>query len=71
MNIYQVKKYLKDKVGLKCSIKYNLGRNKFDIYNGTIDKLYKNIFTLKEENGFTKSFSYNDYIMHQIKIDFN
>ncbi len=70
MNYYTVKQLLKDKVGKKCTLKYNLGRNKYEITNGVLNKLYNNVFTIEDENKFIKSFSYNDIIMHQITIDF-
>lgn len=70
MNYYTVKKYLNDKIGKRCCIKYNLGRNKYEITNGKLNKLYSNIFTVEDEDNFIKSFSYNDVIMHQIAIDF-
>lgn len=73
MNLYQVKKILKSKVGKRAKIKCNLGRNKYETYNVIIDKLYANIFTTIEEKNNIKelrTFSYNDIIMHQIKIDF-
>ncbi len=73
MNIYQVKKYLENKIGTKAKIKYNLGRNKYETYTVTIDKLYDNVFTVIEEKEYGKNvkcFSYNDIIMHLIKIDF-
>lgn len=74
MNIYQVKKYLQSKIGKVAHIKYNLGRNKFENYTVVIDKLYANVFTViekKEKGNGIKCFSYNDIIMHLIKIDFD
>ncbi len=73
MNMYSVKKMLKLKVGAKARIRYSLGRNKYDHYNVIIDKLYDNVFTVIEEKEYgriIKCFSYNDIIMHLIKIDF-
>lgn len=70
MNYYTVKKYLKDKVGKRCTLKYNLGRNKYEITDGVLTKLYSNVFIVEDDNKFIKSFSYNDIIMHQIAIDF-
>lgn len=73
MNIYQVKKYLSNKIGRTATIKYNLGRNKFETYLVKIKKLYDNVFTVSLPNRYgeeIKCFSYNDVIMHLIKIDF-
>ena len=74
MNIYQAKKLLKDNIGKKVSMKYNLGRNNYETYDVIIDKLYSNVFTVKINKKFRdeiKCFSYNDLVMKQLKIDFN
>lgn len=73
MNIYQVKKYLANKVGKRATIKYNLGRNKFESYKIKLEKLYNNVFTViayKPRGEEVKCFSYNDVVMRQLKIDF-
>lgn len=73
MNIYQVKKYLSDKIGKSAKVKYNLGRNKYENYVVTIDSLYDNVFTvlLHKKNGDEiKCFSYNDVVMRLVKIEF-
>ena len=44
-------------------------RNKISRYEGTLYKIYPNIFTILC-NGVEKSFSYNDYITGDIKIRF-
>ena len=70
MNISLTKKILKDNIGKNVSIKYNLGRNKYEHFDGTIDNLYSNVFTIIDNKNRLHSFSYNDYIMRQIIIDF-
>lgn len=70
MNLSIVKDNLKKHVGDKISIKYNLGRNKYEKYDVKIVKLYNNVFIVENENKEVKSFSYNDIIMKIIKIDF-
>ena len=69
MNIYLTKKILKDNIGKNVSIKYNLGRNKYEHFDGTIDNLYSNVFTSIYNKKRLHSFSYNDYIMIHIRID--
>ena len=44
-------------------------RNKVSKYEGVLYKTYPNIFSIIE-NGVEKSFSYNDYIIGDIKIRF-
>ena len=70
MNIYQVKKYLSNKVGHNATIKYNLGRNKYETYKVKLKALYYNIFTVITDRNEIKSFSYNDVIMKLVRIDF-
>ncbi len=73
MNIYQVKKYLANRIGKRATIKYNLGRNKYETYDVNIENIYDNVFTvsvLKKYGKEIKCFSYNDVIMRLIRIDF-
>lgn len=71
MNIYQVKKYLRSKLGKNATIKYNLGRNKYETYKVKLNALYHNIFTVITDRNEIKSFSYNDIIMKLVRIDFS
>lgn len=70
MNLNIVKDNLKKYLGSKITIKYNLGRNKYEKYDVKIVKLYNNVFIVENDNKEVKSFSYNDIIMKTIKIDF-
>lgn len=62
---------LNNHIGSYVTIKYNLGRNKYEKYHVKIKELYNNIFLveLKDDN-IIKSFSYNDLITKTIKIDY-
>lgn len=71
MNIYQVKKYLSKRIGKHATIKYNLGRNKYETYKVVLNEMYNNIFTVKLDNNELKCFSYNDVIMRLVRIDFD
>ena len=73
MTINQIKNELNNHIGKSATIKYNLGRNKYEKYNVIIKKLYNNIFLVELnecENTITKSFSYTDVITRTIKIDY-
>lgn len=73
MNIDIVKEELNNHIGKDVTIKYNLGRNKYENYNVRIKELYNYIFlveTLDEINSEIKSFSYSDIITKTIKIDY-
>ena len=62
---------LNNHIGSYVTIKYNLGRNKYEKYHVKIKELYSNVFLveLKDDN-IIKSFSYNDVITKTIKIDY-
>ena len=67
----EIIKKLNNHIGSYVTIKYNLGRNKYEKYHVKIKELYSNIFLveLKDDN-IIKSFSYNDVITKTIKIDY-
>ena len=58
---------LKKHIGDELIIKYNLGRNKFEVYKVILKKLYEHVFIV-EDNNLTRCFSYSDIIMKNIKI---
>lgn len=58
---------LKKHIGDELIIKYNLGRNKFEIYRVVLKKLYDHVFIV-EENNLIRCFSYSDIIMKNIKV---
>lgn len=67
----EIMEKLNNHIGSYVTIKYNLGRNKYEKYHVKIKELYSNIFLveLKDDN-IIKSFSYNDVITKTIKIDY-
>ena len=69
MTISSVKKDLLDHIGDQVSIKYNLGRNKYEEYSAKIKELYDYVFIVDTNLG-TKSFTYIDVITKAIKIDY-
>ena len=69
MTIYEIKKKLGNNIGKEVSIKYNLGRNKYEEYIAVIKELYDYIFIVDSEYG-VKSFSYRDIITKTILIDY-
>ena len=70
MTISKVKKELLEHLGDIVSIKYNLGRNKYEEYEAKIKELYDFIFLVDTDLG-VKSFSYIDVITKVIKIDYS
>ena len=70
MKVEEIKKTLQPKIGKTITIKYNLGRNKFESYEVILKKLYKHIFLVELGNTYVKSFSYSDIITKTKKIDY-
>ena len=69
MNLDSIRNMLSNKVGLNVIITVKGMRNKIQIYEGKIYKLYPNIFTIMTRNG-EKSFSYADVAIKDILIKY-
>jgi len=69
MTISKVKSELLEHIGDVVSIKYNLGRNKYEVYKAQIKELYDYVFLVECDN-VVKSFTYIDVITKVIKIDY-
>jgi uncharacterized protein Veg len=67
--ISKVKKELLNHIGDVVSIKYNLGRNKYEEYEAVVKELYDYVFLVECDN-VIKSFSYIDVITRVIRIDY-
>ena len=59
MNINIIKSKVKELIGIKLKVKVYIGRNKYEYYEGKLENMYDNIFTIKTNKGI-KSFSYSD-----------
>ena len=69
----EVKNRLNDYIGCDVTIKYNLGRNKYEKYNVVIKELYDYVFLVEcnnSNNTEIKSFTYSDVITKVIRIDY-
>ena len=69
MTISKVKKELLEHLGDVVSIKYSLGRNKYEEYEAIIKELYDYVFLVECDN-VVKSFSYIDVVTKVIRIDY-
>ncbi len=67
MNINKIKNKIINIKDSKLKIKVNIGRNKYEYYEGEIDKIYQNIFTIKTNKGI-KSFAYSDIVTKAVVI---
>ena len=70
MTISSVKKEMLEHIGDQVSIKYSLGRNKYEEYEAEIKELYDYVF-LVDTNLGVKSFSYIDVVTKVIRIDYS
>lgn len=71
MTINEIRNDLRQHIGDKAVINYNLGRNKYEEYHVVIKELYDYIFLVEDiKNAGVKSFSYSDVITKTIKIDY-
>lgn len=72
MNIEKVKNELENHLGEVATIKYHLGRNKYEEYNVKIKETYNRVFLveLEDEDKKVKSFSYSDIITRTLRIKF-
>ena len=69
MNIDLIRKDIEKNINRNVIITVYGLRNKVARYEGKLYKTYSNIFTIIQD-GVEKSFSYNDYIIGDIKIKY-
>lgn len=71
MTIDSVKNKLHNYIGEEVTLKYSLGRNKYEKYPAVIKELYKNVFVVEiKKSHIVKSFSYSDVLTKTLKIDY-
>lgn len=63
--IQKIKEDLKSKKNKYMKIKVDVGRNKYEEYEGYVDELYENIWTFKTSSDI-KSFSYKDILIKSV-----
>lgn len=69
-DISTLKTDIKDKLGQKIIVKGSLGRSKEFEKEGTIEKVYTNLFVVKyEENDRTASYTYTDLLTRTVEVD--
>lgn len=68
MNLNYAKEQVKQKIGVYSKFIYKGARNQIEEFEGTIIKCYPSVFIIKTSDNIIKSFSYNDFIIKNIKI---
>ena len=67
MNLDKIRKQIFELKNLKLKIKLNIGRKKYEYYEGKIEEIYQNIFMVKTDKGL-KSFTYADIVTRAVII---
>lgn len=70
LNLDREKARIKNLLNKQVRLKVNIGRNKFEYYNGVIVNMYDSLFTV-DVSGIIKSFSYADLLTKNVLIKKN
>ena len=68
MNLNNIKETIKSNIDVRHKFKYVGARNQIEDFYGVIKKCYSAVFIIELDDGTIKSFSYNDYIIKNLKI---
>ena len=68
MNLDYAKELIKKELGKKLNFIYRGSRNQIEEFEGVIEKCYPSIFIIKTKDNIIKSFTYNDFIIKNLKI---
>ena len=68
MNLAAARREVKELLGKRKKFLYRGSRNQNEIFNGFVVKCFSSIFLIQTDEGIVKSFSYNDFIINNIKI---
>ena len=71
MLLSKIREDLEKHIGHDATIKYNLGRNKYECYEVKIDKTYEHVFLVRlKDRDEVKSFTYKDIMIKMLKITY-
>lgn len=68
MNLDRAKEIVRERIGLDLKFIYRGARNQIEEFEGKIIKCYPAIFIIETDNHIIKSFTYNDFIIKNIKF---
>ena len=68
MNLDYAKNKVKEELGINHKFIYRGARNQMDEFEGKIIKCFPSIFIIETRDNVIKSFTYNDFIIKNIKI---
>lgn len=67
MNIEKIKIMISSLKGKDVYVKVNVGRNKYEYYEGKIEDVYNNLFTVRA-NDLVKSFTFSDVLTKDVRL---
>lgn len=67
MNTDKVKNTINSFIGKNVKVKVNVGRNKYEYYEGVITNVYPYLFTIST-NGIVKSVTYTDILTKDVQL---
>ncbi|MBR5370536.1 MAG: hypothetical protein IK137_04465 [Bacilli bacterium] len=68
MNLDIAKNKIKEKLGIHMKFVYKGARNQIEEFEGKIVRCYPHIFIIETDDCIIKSFTYNDFIIRNIKL---
>ena len=68
MNLDTAKNKVRERMNIHYKFIYRGARNQIEEFEGRIIKCYPAIFIIETDDHFIKSFTYNDFIIRNIKI---
>ncbi len=68
MNLDSVKKYICEQKDVPHVFLYKGSRNQLEEFSGVITKCFAAVFIIVTDDNVIKSFSYNDFIVKNLKI---
>ena len=68
MNLNRAKSTILGLIKKQLFFEYKGSRNQVEVFSGRIVKCYSSIFIVELDNKTIKSFSYNDFIIGNLKI---
>lgn len=67
----KIREELENHIGKYATIRYNLGRNKYESYDVKIEKTFNHVFLVKlKDKEEVKTFTYTDIITKTVKINY-
>ena len=70
MNLDEAKRRISKYLGKKYRFTYKGTRGQIEEFDGVITKMYSSTFLIELDDGSVKSFSYADFVIKNIKVNF-